>query len=112
MNSPDHQLKLTQYFAHYPATAFHNHRLTSSSLSPQPSVLSPVVVAEPRGWFNPELKSVNFIVPGLFSLILMVLPQLLSTLAIVRERERGSIQQVLVAPVSPAAFILGKAIPY
>lgn len=72
----------------------------------------PAVVPEPRVWFNPELKSVNYIVPGLFSFILMALPPLLSTLAIVRERERGSIQQVLVAPISPAAFILGKALPY
>jgi ABC-2 type transport system permease protein len=72
----------------------------------------PVVRPEPRVWFNPELKSVNYIVPGLFSFILMALPPLLSTLAIVRERERGSIQQILVAPISPAAFIVGKAVPY
>ncbi|MHB8990507.1 MAG: ABC transporter permease [Chloroflexota bacterium] len=93
------------------ATVFYNHRLVQEPGSIA-SPAGPLVVPEPRVWFNPELKSVNFIVPGLFSLILMVLPPLLSTLAIVRERERGSIQQVLVAPVSPAAFILGKAIPY
>ncbi len=75
-------------------------------------VAGPVVVPEPRVWFNPQLKSVNFIVPGLFSVILMTFAPLLSTLAIVREREHGSIQQVLAAPVSPAAFIVGKAIPY
>jgi ABC-2 type transport system permease protein len=51
-------------------------------------------------------------VPGLFAFVLMTFGALLSTLAIVRERELGSIQQVLVAPVSPAAFIIGKAIPY
>lgn len=72
----------------------------------------PMVVAEPRVWFNPDLKSTNYIVPGLFSLILMTFTPLLSTLAIVRERERGSIQQVLAAPVSPLALILGKAVPY
>jgi ABC-2 type transport system permease protein len=72
----------------------------------------PAVVAEPQVWFNPALKSAHYIVPGLFSLILMVLSPLLATLAIVRERERGSIQQILVAPTSPAAFILGKAVPY
>jgi ABC-2 type transport system permease protein len=72
----------------------------------------PMVVPEPRVWYNPSLKSANFIVPGLFSVIVMTFAPLLSTLAIVRERERGSIQQILAAPVSPAAFILGKALPY
>src|SRR5262249_42443379 len=70
------------------------------------------VVGASRVWFNPELRSMNFLVPGLFGLVLMVFGPLLSTLAIVRERELGSIQQILVAPVSPAAFIIGKAIPY
>jgi ABC-2 type transport system permease protein len=74
--------------------------------------LRPAIVAQPRVWFNPELRSVNYIVPGLFSIILMTLAPLLSTLAIVREREHGSIQQILVAPVSPVAFIIGKAVPY
>lgn len=92
-------------------TAVYTHRLMQEEAGPT-LVAGPAVVAEPRVWFNPELKSVNFIVPGLFSLILMTFAPLLSTLAIVRERERGSIQQILAAPVSPAAFILGKALPY
>ena len=92
------------------ATAFYNLRLAHAGRGAMP--VGPFVVPEPRVWFNPELKSVNYIVPGLFSLILMTLPPLLSTLAIVRERERGSIQQILVAPISPAAFVVGKAVPY
>ncbi|MBI3968611.1 MAG: ABC transporter permease [Chloroflexi bacterium] len=71
-----------------------------------------VVALETRVWFNPELKSINYVVPGLFSLILMAFAPLLSALAIVRERERGSIQQILAAPVSPLAFVVGKASPY
>jgi ABC-2 type transport system permease protein len=93
------------------AVAFYSERLARDMPGPADQA-GPWVVPEPRVWFNPELKSVNYIVPGLFSFILMALPPLLSTLAIVRERERGSIQQILVAPISPAAFILGKAIPY
>jgi ABC-2 type transport system permease protein len=93
------------------AAAFYSHRLMLGT-SGEGGQAGPGVVPEPRVWFNPELKSVNFIVPGLFSLILITFAPLLSTLAIVREREHGSIQQVLVAPVSPAAFILGKAAPY
>jgi ABC-2 type transport system permease protein len=93
------------------AAAFYSARLRhDEARGPMPG--GPAVLAERRVWFNPELKSVNLVVPGLFSLILIALPPLLSTLAIVRERERGSIQQILVAPVSPAAFVLGKAIPY
>jgi ABC-2 type transport system permease protein len=92
------------------AMAFYANRL-NREMSDHAS-MGPFVVAQPRVWFNPELRSTNYIVPGLFSLILMVLPPLLSTLAIVRERERGSIQQILAAPVSPTAFIVGKALPY
>lgn len=65
-----------------------------------------------RVLFNPGLKSVNVIVPGLFGVILMALPPLLSALAIVREKESGSIQQVFVSPIRPLELILGKLIPY
>src|SRR6266508_1839719 len=65
-----------------------------------------------RVLYNPGLKSVNVIVPGLFGVILMALPPLLSALAIVREKERGSIQQVFVSPIRPLELIMGKLIPY
>ncbi len=66
----------------------------------------------PRILFNPELKSLNFIVPGLFTVLLMAFPPLLSTLAIVREKEHGSIQQIFVSPLRPYQYILGKMLPY
>ena len=65
-----------------------------------------------RVLYNPGLESVNVIVPGLFGVILMALPPLLSALAIVREKESGSIQQVFVSPIKPLELILGKLIPY
>lgn len=65
-----------------------------------------------RVFYNPGLKSVNVIVPGLFGVILMALPPLLSALAVVREKERGSIQQVFVSPIRPLELIMGKLIPY
>jgi ABC-2 type transport system permease protein len=65
-----------------------------------------------RVLYNPGLKSVNAIVPGLFGVILMALPPLLSALAIVREKESGSIQQVFVSPIRPLELIVGKLIPY
>lgn len=65
-----------------------------------------------RVLYNPGLKSINVIVPGLFGVILMALPPLLSALAIVREKESGSIQQVFVSPIRPIELIVGKLIPY
>ncbi len=74
--------------------------------------LSLAVEPVPRVLFNPDMKSLNFIVPGLFTVILMAFPPLLSTLAIVREKEHGSIQQVFVSPLRPYQYILGKMLPY
>lgn len=70
------------------------------------------LTVESRVRYNPALKSVNSIVPGLFGVILMAFPPLLSALAIVREKERGSIQQIFVSPIRPVELILGKLIPY
>jgi len=67
---------------------------------------------EARVRYNPGLESVNAIVPGLFGVILMAFPPLLSALAIVREKERGSIQQVFISPIRPVELIVGKLIPY
>lgn len=70
------------------------------------------LTVESRVRYNPTLKSVNSIVPGLFGVILMAFPPLLSALAIVREKERGSIQQIFISPIRPVELILGKLIPY
>lgn len=70
------------------------------------------VAVESRVWFNAPLKSVNYIVPGLFGVILMAFPPLLTALAVVREKEDGSVQQIFVSPIRPYQFIAGKMIPY
>jgi len=67
---------------------------------------------ESRVWYNPELRSANFVVPGLFAVILMAFPPLLTALAIVREKESGSIQQIYASPVTSAEFVAAKLIPY
>jgi len=67
---------------------------------------------ETRVWYNASLRSINYVVPGLFGVILMAFPPLLTALAIVREKESGSIQQVFASPLTPAEFITGKLIPY
>jgi ABC-2 type transport system permease protein len=70
------------------------------------------VEARLRAWYNPELKSTNFIVPGLISVILMLLSALLTSMTVVRERERGTIEALVVSPVMPYELMLGKLLPY
>lgn len=65
-----------------------------------------------RYWYNPELRSRNFTVPGLIAIILMVLSALLTSVTVVRERERGTIEQLVVSPVRPFELMIGKLAPY
>jgi ABC-2 type transport system permease protein len=58
------------------------------------------------------LRSANFVVPGLLAVILMAFPPLLTALAIVREKETGTIQQIYASPVTSAEFVAGKLVPY
>jgi ABC-2 type transport system permease protein len=70
------------------------------------------VGVEIRAWYNPDMRSVNYVIPGLFGVILMAFPPLLTALAIVREKESGSIQHIFASPLTPAEYIVGKLIPY
>lgn len=71
-----------------------------------------LVDVRPRMLFNPDLKSANFMVPGLVGIIMQVVTVFLTAMALVREKERGTMEQLLVSPVSRGAMILGKLIPY
>ena len=66
----------------------------------------------PRLWYNPDLKSTYFMLPGLIGLVLQFLIPMITATAIVREKERGNIEQLLVTPIKPSELILGKIIPY
>jgi ABC-2 type transport system permease protein len=70
------------------------------------------VKSEVRVWFNPELLSARFLLPGLMSFLLMVIVVISTAFAVVREKERGTMEQILVSPVSPGELIVGKLIPY
>ncbi len=72
----------------------------------------PGVTAQTRIWFNPTLESRNYILPGVLGLIVVVLTLNLSSLTIVRERETGTLEQLLVTPLSTAELIVGKMIPF
>jgi ABC-2 type transport system permease protein len=66
----------------------------------------------PRLWYNPDLKSTYFMLPGLVGLVLQFLVPMITASAIVREKERGNIEQLLVTPIKPYELILGKILPY
>ncbi len=68
--------------------------------------------AEVRVWYNPELRSALFLVPGLMAFILMIIVVVSTAFAVVREKERGTMEQILVSPVRPLALIVGKTVPY
>jgi ABC-2 type transport system permease protein len=90
------------------------YNLEQLAMSGSTQSVSPAsaVIAMPRIRFNPALESTNFVAPGLIGVVLMAFPPLLTALAIVREKEHGSIQQIFVSPLPPWAFIVGKLVPY
>jgi ABC-2 type transport system permease protein len=65
-----------------------------------------------RVWYNPELTSPKFLVPGLIGFILMISTVVSTSLSIVREREKGTMEQIIVSPIHPMELIIGKTMPY
>jgi len=72
----------------------------------------PQVQLDPRPWYNPDLRSRWFFVPGIVGSLTLVLVVTLTAFAVVREREIGTLEQIMVTPIRPAEFILGKTLPF
>ena len=72
----------------------------------------PLIDPRIRVWYNPELKSRNFIIPGLMAVIMAVIAALLTSLTVAREWERGTMEQLISTPVKVPELIIGKLIPY
>ena len=87
-------------------------RGVGASLAPGSTPPVALVSLEPRIWYNPELRSTLFLVPGLIAYILMITAVISTALSIVREKEFGTMEQVRMAPVGTFSFIVGKSIPY
>ena len=66
----------------------------------------------PRAWFNENLESRNYFVPGIMAILVMLVTLMLTGMAIVREKEVGTIEQIMVTPIRPVEFILGKCAPF
>lgn len=75
-------------------------------------VAHPVVEVQPRVWFNPELRSVRYMVPAIICVLLMESLVVLTAIAIVREKERGTMEQLIVTPIAASELVLGKALPF
>lgn len=77
-----------------------------------PQTRAPRVSTAPRVWFNPDLRSANFMIPGVIALVLLIITMTLTSVAIVREKEIGTLEQLLVTPMKPYQFIVGKITPF
>ena len=87
-------------------------RSVGTELAPGRVQLAPPLTVEPRIWYNPELRSTLFLVPGLIAYIAMITAVTSTALSIVREKESGTMEQVRMAPIDTFSFIVGKTIPY
>jgi len=72
----------------------------------------PPIDYRPRVWYNPELRSSRFLVPGLMAFILMIIVVISTSFSVVKEKERGTMEQILVSPIRPPELLIGKTIPY
>src|SRR5208337_1877155 len=81
-------------------------------IAPQMVEKMPSVQLEQRPWYNSDLKSRWFFVPGIIGSLTLVLVVTLTAFAVVREREIGTLEQIMVTPIRPAEFILGKTLPF
>jgi len=78
----------------------------------QATIIQPPVQVSTNVWYNPDLISAHFMIPGVIGMILFALTSILTASAIVRERERGTIEQLIVTPIRPWELVVGKLLPY
>ncbi|MFA5794461.1 MAG: ABC transporter permease [Candidatus Brocadiia bacterium] len=93
-------------------TALHNRKLVTDRLAGLGVKSILPVDMRSRVWFNQDLKSRNFIIPGLIAVIMMVIAALLTSLTVAREWERGTMEQLISTPIKPRELVIGKIIPY
>jgi ABC-2 type transport system permease protein len=107
----------------YGSTALSMARLIGQSYATQilseqasrqgrPSAAVPPVELRTLVWYNPDLISAHFMIPGVIGMILFAITTILTATAVVRERERGTIEQLIVTPIRPWELVIGKMVPY
>jgi ABC-2 type transport system permease protein len=78
----------------------------------QTNLTVPAIEAEPRIWFNPNLESSQFVVPGIIAIIMMIVGTVLTAVTIVKEKEQGTIEQIVSSPIGRYELMIGKVMPY
>ena len=73
---------------------------------------APAIAAVPRFWFNPELKSRFFLVPGSMAIVMTLIGTMLTALVVAREWERGTMEAMMATPIGVAELLIGKLLPY
>jgi ABC-2 type transport system permease protein len=71
-----------------------------------------IIDIQNRIWYNPEMKSINFIVPGMIAMILMMLGSILTALSVVGEKENGTFEKLIITPIRPHELVIGKITPF
>lgn len=94
------------------ATAELSKKITNKFLVSRGMKYYMPIQVEPRFWFNPDLNSTRFLLPGLIGMILILVAVVTISLSIVREKERGTIEQLNVSSLSTIELLIGKVIPY
>jgi ABC-2 type transport system permease protein len=94
------------------ATAQQGVRVMARSRGAVPNTSYIDVTARTRVWFNPDLYSRNYFVPGVIANIILIVTMMLTALAIVREKEIGTMEQLMVTPIRPIELMLGKTLPF
>ena len=89
-------------------------QVASAQYQAQSSTRTPtaLIAIESRVWYNPQLRSALFLIPGLIAYIGMISSVVSTSLSVVREKERGTMEQVRMAPLNAASFVVGKTVPY
>lgn len=84
----------------------------STALAPSEDLTPVLFTVSPRIFYNPDMRSAAFFIPGLIALIMLLISTFLTSIAIVREKENGTMEQLLVSPVRSGQIIIGKVLPY
>ncbi|OZB84156.1 MAG: antibiotic ABC transporter permease [Halothiobacillus sp. 13-55-253] len=92
-------------YANYIVNDFNKHWQQTHHLAAPPSIIAT------RAWYNPNLTSQWFIVPGVVGILMLVVVMVVTSLSVAREREQGTFDQLLVTPLRPVEILIGKAIP-
>lgn len=94
------------------AMAYAQRIIADYSMSQGGEAIAPPIDLRSRAWYNPDLKSRYYNVPGVIGVLLLLTSLLLTSMAVVREREIGTMEQLMVTPIRPLELILGKTLPF